>query len=215
MKGSGESAEFLYSRLRSGSPSLFGKQPGGIVNIRIQFRPVLLLIAGMALACATLSAWAQGRGALEADAKRAYNSLVARVPAAQALGKEAVAVLVFPKITKAGLVIGGQYGDGVLLKGGKAAGYYNTSGASYGLQAGAQQFGYAMFFMNEKSLKALTETSGFEVGVGPSVVVVDEGMAKSATSITMKDDVYAFIFSQKGLMAGIGLQGNKITRLNK
>jgi lipid-binding SYLF domain-containing protein len=174
-----------------------------------------MLIAALALAGATLSASAQGRGALEADAKRAYNNLVAKVPAAKALGKDAVAVLVFPKITKAGLIVGGQYGEGVLLKGGKAAGYYNTAGASYGLQAGAQQFGYAMFFMNDKALKALIETDGFEIGVGPSVVVVDEGMGRSATSITMKDDVYAFIFGQKGLMAGIGLQGNKITPLAK
>lgn len=182
---------------------------------QIPFRSILLLMAAVALAGATMPASAQGRGALEADAKRAYNSLVAKVPAAKALGKSAVAVLVFPKITKAGLMVGGQSGDGVLLRGGKAAGYYNTSGASFGLQAGAQQFGYALFFVNEKALKALTETGGFEVGVGPSVVVVDEGMGKSATSITMKDDVYAFIFGQKGLMGGVGLQGNKITKLDK
>jgi len=103
----------------------------------------------------------------------------------------------------------------VMLRGGKAVGYYNTSGASYGLQAGAQKYGYALFFMNEQALKALTETSGFEVGVGPSVVVVDEGMGRSATSVTMKDDVYAFVFGQKGLMGGVGLQGNKITALAK
>jgi lipid-binding SYLF domain-containing protein len=179
------------------------------------FRSILLLLGALALAGATLSASAQGRGALEADAKKAYAKLVAGVPAAKALGKDAVAVLVFPKITKAGLVVGGQYGEGVLLKGGKAAGYYSTAGASYGLQAGAQQFGYAMFFMSEKSLAALSAADGFEVGVGPSVVVVDEGMGKSMTTVTARDNVYAFIFSQKGLMAGIGLQGNKITRLAK
>jgi lipid-binding SYLF domain-containing protein len=182
---------------------------------RIPFRSILLLMTAVALAGATMPASSQGRGALEADAKRAYNTLVAKAPAAKALGRNAVAVLVFPKITKAGLMVGGQSGDGVLLRGGKAAGYYNTSGASFGLQAGAQQFGYAMFFMNEKALKALTDTGGFEVGVGPSVVVVDEGMARSMTSVTMKDDVYAFVFGQKGLMGGVGLQGNKITRLNK
>jgi lipid-binding SYLF domain-containing protein len=180
----------------------------------IPFRAAVLLIAATALAGATLPASAQGRRALEADAKRAYNNLVASVPTAKALGKDAVAVLVFPKITKAGLMIGGQHGDGVLLRGGNAAGYYSTTGASFGLQAGAQRFGYAMFFMNEKALGALTDTGGFEVGVGPSVVVVDEGMGKSLTSITMKDDVYAFIFGQKGLMGGVGLQGNKITRLD-
>ena len=177
------------------------------------FRSVLLLIAAVALAGEALPALAQGRGALEADAKRVYGRLVANVPAAKALSKAAVAVLVFPKITKAGFVVGGQYGEGVPLQGGKAAGYYSTAGASYGLQAGAQQFGYALFFMNDQALNALTQANGFEVGVGPSVVVVDQGMAKSATSITMKDDVYAFIFGQRGLMAGVGLQGNKITRL--
>jgi len=121
---------------------------------------------------------------------------------------------VFPSITKAGLGIGGQYGDGALIKGGMVVGYYNTSGVSSGLQAGAQQYGYAMFFMNEAALKALDSTAGFEVGVGPSIVVMDEGKAKSTTTTTMKDDIYACIFSQKGLMAGRGLQGNKITKIN-
>ena len=173
------------------------------------------LIAVIAALLAPASVLAAGsRAALERDARNTYQKLIAGVPAARLLSREAVAVLVFPKITKAGLVVGGQYGDGVLFAGGKVAGYYNPTGASYGLQAGAQQYGYAMFFMNEKSLKALSENDGFEVGVGPSIVVVDQGMGKSLTSTTAKDDVYAFIFSQKGLMAGLGLQGNKITRLS-
>ena len=90
-------------------------------------------------------------------------------------------MLVFPKVTKAGLGVGGQYGDGVLFRQGKVAGYYNTSGASVGLQGGAQQFGYAMFMMNDKALSALSANEGFEVGVGPSVVVMDEGKAKTMT----------------------------------
>ena len=192
---------------------LGNEEPGSPVKSRIASRSILSLIAAVVLAAPTISVSAQDRGALEASAKSAYNNLLATVPAAKELSKSAVAVLVFPKVTKAGLGIGGQTGDGVLLKGGKSAGYYNTSGASVGLQAGAQQFGYAMFFMNDKALKALTDTAGFEVGVGPSVVVVDEGKAKSMTSMTAKDDVYAFIFGQKGLMAGLGVQGNKITRL--
>jgi hypothetical protein len=97
------------------------------------------------------------------------------VPAANSLSRSATAVLVFQKITKAGLRIGAQYGDGVLFRGDKVAGFYNTKGASYGLQAGAQQFGYAMFLMNEKAVSALGANDGFEVGVGPSVVVMDEG----------------------------------------
>jgi lipid-binding SYLF domain-containing protein len=151
---------------------------------------------------------------LNSDGQKALNSLYAKVPAAKAIGGKAAAVLVFPKVTKAGFGIGGQYGEGVLLKGGKPVAYYSTGGASYGLQAGAQQYGYAMFFMNDAALKSLDRAEGFEVGVGPSVVVLDEGMAKSATTTTMDKDVYAFIFGQKGLMAGLGIQGNKITKIN-
>jgi lipid-binding SYLF domain-containing protein len=99
------------------------------------------------------------------------------------------------------------------LKGGTAAAYYKTTGASFGLQAGGQTYGYAMFFMNPKALEQLDNANGFEVGVGPSVVLVDEGMAKTTTTTTLKDDVYAFVFGQKGLMAGLGIQGNKITKI--
>ena len=173
----------------------------------------LLLIAATTGLLTPVFALAANRAALERDGRNVLQKLTSTVPAAKALSKDAVAVLVFPKITKAGLVIGGQYGDGVLFKGGKAVGYYNTSGASYGLQAGAQQYGYAMFMMSEKALSSLNANDGFEVGVGPSVVVVDQGMGKSLTTKTADQDIYAFIFSQKGLMAGLGIQGNKITRL--
>jgi lipid-binding SYLF domain-containing protein len=173
-------------------------------------RPVLAVLCGAMLAA---SSWAADRSALERDARAALQRLTSTVPSARSLSGSATAVLVFPKITKAGLGIGGQYGDGVLFKGDKVAGYYNTSGASYGLQAGAQQFGYAMFLMNDRAVAALGANDGFEVGVGPSVVVMDEGKAKTVTTTTAKDDIYAFIFGQKGLMAGLGIQGNKITRL--
>ena len=162
-----------------------------------------------------LAATAASRSELDASSKRVLDQLLADVPAAKALYARATGVLVFPTITKAGFVVGGQYGEGVLWKGGKPVAYYNTAGASYGLQAGAQQYGYAMFFMNQKSLDALNAKQGFEVGVGPSVVVVDQGMAKNMTTTTVSEDVYAFVFAQKGLMAGIGIQGNKITKIDK
>ena len=151
--------------------------------------------------------------ALSRDSRNALNRLYAKSSTAKALGAKAVAVLIFPSVKKAGFIVGGQYGEGTLFKDGKAAAYYSTAGLSYGLQAGAQEFGYAMFFMNANALAQLDRNEGFEVGVGPSVVVVDEGMAKNMTSTTIKDDIYAFVFGQRGLMAGIGLQGNKITRI--
>lgn len=181
----------------------------------LSFRSVLVAVAVTMSAAISAPAWAETKAELDRASKAELGKLVAGVPAAKALNEKAIAVLVFPKITKAGLGIGGQYGEGVLWQGGKAVGYYSTAGLSYGLQAGGQQYGYAMFFMRESALNALTSAEGFEVGVGPSVVVVDEGMAKTTTTKTMQDDIYAFIFSQKGLMAGLGLQGNKITKLAK
>jgi lipid-binding SYLF domain-containing protein len=179
--------------------------------------PISGLSRLIVMLCLLLSGgvFAADRMALERDARAALQKLTSSVPAAKSLSDTAAAVLVFPKITKAGLGIGGQYGDGVLFQGSKAVGFYNTRGASYGLQAGAQQFGYAMFLMNDKAVSALGAIDGFEVGVGPSVVIMDEGMGKTVTTTTAKDDIYAFVFSQKGLMAGVGLQGNKITRLKE
>jgi lipid-binding SYLF domain-containing protein len=148
------------------------------------------------------------------NSQAALTSLYAKVPNAKLLGDRAVAILVFPKIVKAGLGIGGQHGEGALFKSNKPVAYYDTSGASFGLQAGGQTYGYALFFMNEKALGQLDKADGFEVGVGPTVVLMDEGKAKNITTTTAKDDVYAFIFDQKGAMAGVGIQGNKVTKIN-
>src|SRR6185295_9456143 len=98
---------------------------------------------------------------------------------------------------------------------GKIVGYYNTGALSVGLQAGAQQYGYALFFMSDSALQYLKNTSGWEIGVGPSIVIVDSGMAKNLSTTTAHADIYAFIFDQKGLMAGAGLQGSKITPLDR
>jgi lipid-binding SYLF domain-containing protein len=160
-------------------------------------------------------AFAQDISRLNADSKQALEKLIASVPAAKAMNEKAEAVLVFPRITKVGLVFGGQYGEGVLFRAGKPAGYFANMGASWGLQAGVQQFGYAMFFMNERALGALTSTSGFEIGIGPSVVVVDQGMAKLLTTMNLDSDIYAFVFSQRGLMAGLGLRGNRIVAVSR
>lgn len=176
------------------------------------------ILVGVTLACAAHPSLAQDKGKteaaeLESASQAALKQLYAGAPLAKGLAPTAHAILVFPKVTKAGLGIGGQYGEGALLKKGAAVAYYKTTGASFGLQAGGQQYGYAMFFMNANALAQLNSAKGFEVGVGPSVVVVDEGMAKTTTTNTLKDDVYAFVFGQKGLMAGLGIQGNKITKI--
>ena len=169
---------------------------------------VLLSVAG-----APSPAEAASASAIDRGADRALTRLYREVPAAKSLARDAKAILVFPSVTKGGLLVGGQYGEGAMRKAGKTVGYYRTTAVSYGLQAGAQRFGYVLFFMSDSALKYLDQSDGWEVGVGPSVVVIDEGMAKTLTTSTMRDDVYALIFAQTGLMAGVGIQGAKITRI--
>ena len=151
---------------------------------------------------------------IDREVDAALKKLLEGTPEVEMFRKDAKGILVFPNIVKGGFLIGAQYGKGALRKEGKTVGYYSTLAASYGLQAGVQAFGYAMFFMNEKSLEYLDESAGWEVGVGPSIVVMDKGMGKSLTTTTGRSDVYAFIFDQQGLMAGLGLQGSKITKIN-
>jgi lipid-binding SYLF domain-containing protein len=173
-----------------------------------------LLLAAIVVSMSAPLALAGSNQQLVQDSRRALQNLYANNSAAKLIGQKAKGILVFPYIVKAGFMFGGQMGDGVLTKNGKRAGIYNSVAASYGFQAGLQVFGYALFFMNEKALEYLDQSGGFELGVGPSIVVVDQGMGKSMTTTTLTQDVYAFIFSQKGLMGGMGVQGSKITRLS-
>jgi len=152
---------------------------------------------------------------IDRDASAALDKLFAGTPKARELAAAAKGILVFPSVVKAGFMVGGLFGEGALRVAGKTTGYYNTVAASYGLQAGVQTYGYALFFMKDTALKYLDQSQGFELGTGPSVVIVDEGVAAGLSTSTARDDIYAFVFSQKGLMAGIGLQGSKITKIQK
>lgn len=149
------------------------------------------------------------------DVKSALENLYAKSSAAKTLGEKAKGILVFPGIVKGGFMVGGQHGEGALLKGGKTAGYYNTIQVSYGLQIGIQKYGYALFLMTDSAMNWIDKSDGWEVGVGPSIVVMDTGAASSTTTTTLQSEIYAFFFDQKGLMGGLGLQGTKITKIKK
>ena len=178
------------------------------------FRLPGLLLAWLWLCVANpLPALAATAAEIDRNVDAALASLYRTSPAALKLSKLTDYILVFPRVIKAGLIIGGQYGQGALRVNGETRGYYETVAASYGLQAGAQSFGYALFFMSDTALEYLNRSGGWEIGVGPSVVVVDEGMAQTLTTTTVQEGVYAFIFSQQGLMAGLGIQGSKINRI--
>jgi lipid-binding SYLF domain-containing protein len=176
-----------------------------------------LVVAAATFSLAAISSPANAATAedLNKDASQALQTLYKSNPAAEAISKKARAVLVFPKIVKAGLVFGGSYGEGVLTKDAKFAGYYNSVAASWGWQAGAESYSYVVFLMSDKAVKYLDKSKGWEIGVGPTVVVVNEGVAKNLSSSTLKDDAYAFIFDQQGLMASLSIEGTKISRIKR
>ena len=179
------------------------------------FLSIFLAAASLASASLLNNAGAATAEDLNADSKQALQTLYQTTPSAKSISQNAKAVLVFPKIIKAGLVFGGSYGEGVLMKGSEVENYYNSVTGSWGLQAGAQSYGYAVFLMSDKAVDFLRKTKGWEVGVGPTVVLVDEGMAKNLSSTTVKEDAYAFIFDQQGLMAGVSIEGTKISLIKR
>ena len=144
----------------------------------------------------------------------ALDTLYSGSPEAKELASKAVAILVFPRITKGGLLVGGQFGEGAMRQGGKTSGYYNIAGASYGLQAGVQRFSYAMFFLNDGALQYFRENDGWEAGSGPTLVGGTEGWSASMGTNNLQGDIVPVFFGQEGLMAGAGLQGTKISSIS-
>ena len=176
-----------------------------------------LLASAAAIALVTFGGMANAATAedLGADAAQTLQTLYKTNPVAESIGKKAKGILVFPKITKAGLVFGGAYGEGVLIKGAAVSGYYNSVSASWGWQAGAESYGYVVFLMNDKALSYLNASKGWELGVEPSMVLVNEGVAKNLSTSTLKGNAYAFILDQQGLMASLSIEGTKISRIKR
>ncbi len=146
--------------------------------------------------------------------RAALDDLYAQNDGARRMGSIAQAVLVFPGIYKGGFLFGGAGGKGTLFyPDGRVSGYYKTASASYGLQAGLQKYSYALFMMDMNAVRQLNRAGGWEIGSSPSLVVVDEGVTGSLSSTTMTRGIYVVFFNQTGLMAGLSLEGTKITRI--
>jgi lipid-binding SYLF domain-containing protein len=173
-----------------------------------------LALGSVASPLAVSAAHADAAQELTSAGKRKLRRLEATEPRSRFFARHAKAILVFPSVLKAGFVFGGETGNGVLLEGGQAAGFYNLSGGSWGLQIGGEDFAYAVFFMTDASLAYLQKSDGWAAGTGPSLVVVNKGAAAEADTTTLSHDVYAFPFGEKGLMADLTLQGTKITRIH-
>lgn len=183
----------------------------------------LATLAAMPLLFSSCSSGPDGNRALDsnADARKiesrsrtALNQLYRANPKALELAKKAKGVLVFPTITKGGFVFGAAGGDGALYQRDKATGYYRTLSASWGFQAGLQKYSYALFLMDDQALKSLNASGGWDLGSNPNVVIVDKGGSETLSTTTVNKGTYMIAFGQTGLMAGIDIQGTKITRLN-
>jgi lipid-binding SYLF domain-containing protein len=160
-----------------------------------------------------------GNAASAAEINDAVNaklrSFVAQNPSARELGRKAAGVLVFPFVIKGGFAVGGEYGEGVLIVKGKAAGYYNIISASFGFQLGVQSRSVIIMFMTEEALAGFRNAYGWKVGVDGSIVVVTVGAGGAIDTDTLTSPVIAFIFDQQGLMYNLSLEGSKISRISR
>lgn len=175
-----------------------------------------LLTVTLALLLA-LPAWAvnTSREELDARVQETLSALYEKSPAAQELAADAKGVLVFPHVYKAGVGIGGEYGEGALLVGNQTVDYYNTAGASFGFQLGAQRMSQVIMFMNNDVLESFRNSNGWEAGVDGSVALATLGAGGSLSTDTLQQPIIGFVFSNEGLMYNLTLEGSKYTRISK
>jgi lipid-binding SYLF domain-containing protein len=174
-----------------------------------------LAAAAGAAALAPLPAAAATAAEIDAKVGLALARLLGESPTAQAVSEDAVAVLVFPDIVKAGFGFGGQYGEGALLRGGATLGYYNIASASFGFQIGAQSYAQAIYFMTEAALDYFVRSRGFEIGADANIAVLSEGAGIDVNTTSVQDPFVAFVFGQQGLMAGVTIEGSKISAIRR
>lgn len=154
------------------------------------------------------------RTLINSEVDAALQTLYRNQPGARQLAENARAILVFPTVTQAGLGVGGLYGNGAMRENGRTAGYYNITGGTFGFQIGAQSFSQAYFFNSAEALETFRRTLGFELGANATAVAADFGADGSITTSSLQRPVVTATWGQSGLMAGVNLEGSKITEIN-
>lgn len=152
---------------------------------------------------------------IDIGVEAAIKKFKVEVAGAEKFLAKAEGILVFPDVVKAGFGIGGEYGEGALLIKGKTVDYYNTAAASIGFQFGAQFKTVMLIFLKKDALKKFRNSSGWEAGVDGSVALVELGVGKDINSVNLEDPIVGFVFSNKGLMYNLTLEGSKISKLDK
>ena len=173
------------------------------------------LILSLTLAGFGLAAQAGSKEEINAEVRSAINNFHQHSSAGKELAGKAAGMLVFPNVIKAGIGIGGEFGEGALLVGGKSAAYYNIAAASIGLQLGAQARSQIILFMTPGSLTKFRVSKGWKAGVDGSVALATLGTGGSIDSETAKKPIIGFIFSNKGLMYNLTFEGAKISKIDK
>jgi lipid-binding SYLF domain-containing protein len=151
---------------------------------------------------------------IDHDANETLHSFVRQIPGARELATKAAGILVFPSVIKAGLAIGGEYGEGILLNQQKVEGYYNIVSASFGFQLGVQERSVIIMFMTQDALDGFRRRAGWKVGVDGSVTIITVGVGGAIDTDKITSPVIGFILDSKGLMYNLTLEGTKISEIN-
>jgi lipid-binding SYLF domain-containing protein len=173
-----------------------------------------LVLALFLLPLALPPAQAASKEEIDAAAREAVKELYEYSSAAKELAAKANGMLVFPKVYKAGMVVGGEYGEGALLVGGRTVGYYSIAAGSVGFQLGAQRKSQVILFMNARELEKFRKSEGWKAGVDGSVALATLGAGGQLDTETAKKPIIGFIYSNKGLMYNLTFEGAKITEIN-
>jgi lipid-binding SYLF domain-containing protein len=176
------------------------------------FVPFLIMLSGLLFSYGAIAASA---AEINIGADATLERFKREVSGGAKFLNKAKAVLVFPSVIKAGMVVGGEYGEGALRIMGRTVGYYSTAGASVGFQLGAQSKSVVVVFLTKQALANFQRSDGWKVGVDGSVAVIEWGVGEDINSTEIKDPVVGFIFSNKGLMYNLTLEGTKISRIQR
>jgi lipid-binding SYLF domain-containing protein len=160
-------------------------------------------------------AFAETAAEIDAGVETARDKCAADVPGCETAAEKAQGMLVFPKVTKGAIGVGGSYGEGALIVDDKPAGYYSTAAASIGLQLGGETYSQIIMFTTREALDSFRNSSGWEVGANAKVTMIDQGGAADINSVIANNPVVAFVFGQQGLMGDLSVQGAKITKLDR
>lgn len=174
-----------------------------------------LMLAVALLLGAASTAHSASAEEIDARVDASLDRFVAEVDGAQRFLDGASGVLVFPRVIKAGVGVGGEYGEGALRVGGETVEYYSTAAASIGFQLGAQAKTVLLVFMDDGALTDFRNSDGWRAGVDGSVAIIDIGAGRSLDTANITDPIVGFVFGQQGLMFNLTLEGSKFTRLDK